>query len=64
MNTTLSLDKEYSINDLKQMNFRQLKVRGFDYQVFELNPNIYFFKEINKLHLRLFCFVNKEPYYL
>ncbi|MBC35757.1 MAG: hypothetical protein CL663_06940 [Bacteroidetes bacterium] len=64
MNTTLSLDKEYDINDLKQMNFKQLTVRDFDYQVFELNSKIYFYEEINKLHLRLFCCVNKESYYL
>lgn len=60
----LEIDTYYSKHEIMGLNLIPLNGHKMDYLTFEKNSSIYFFEQIEKNLLRLFCCTGKRSFYL
>ena len=60
----LEIDTYYSKQEIMGLNLIPLNGHKMDYLTFEKDSRVYFFEQIDKNLLRLFCCTSKKSFYL
>lgn len=60
----LEMDTCYSVYEIAGLNMKPLNGHKMDYLTYEKNSRVYFFEQIDKNLLRLFCCTRKKSFYL
>ena len=60
----LEIDRYYSDWEVIELGLSPISNCKMDYKVYEKDNHVYFFEEVDKYLLRLYCFTSKKSFYL